>query len=137
MKKIKQLRKRKKRVSRRAKRGIHNSPKCPTPINYRSGWELKYALHLDANLNVVSYRYEPYAIEYVSNYKTGKRRNYWPDFEVKMADGRLILVEIKPKRKLTLLTNVKKFAAASAMCVLKEMTFQIVTEVDLKALGLL
>ncbi len=137
MNQTKKLRKRKKRVSRRAKHGIHNSPKCSTQINYRSSWELKYALHLDNNPNVVSYRYEPYAVEYVSNYRTGKRRNYWPDFEVRMKDGRLILVEVKPKRKMTLLTNVKKFAAASAMCVLNGMTFQIVTEVDLKALGLM
>ena len=129
--------KRKKRVSRRAKRGVHNSPKCPLPINYRSGWECKYALWLDANPDVVSYRYEPYAVDYVSNYRTGKRRKYFPDFEVRMSDGSLLLVEIKPKRKLTQLTNIKKFAAASAMCVLNGMTFKVVTEVDLKALGLL
>jgi hypothetical protein len=133
----KKVKKRKKRVSRRAKRGVHNSPKCVAPINYRSGWELKYALYLDANPSVVSYRYEPYAVEYIANYRTGKRRRYFPDFELRMSDGSLVLVEIKPKKKLTLLTNIKKFAAASAMCVLNGMTFRIVTEVDLKALGLL
>lgn len=116
---------------------MHTSSKCQTPINYRSGWELQYAQWLDANPNVVSYQYEPYPVEYVSNYRTGKRRRYYPDFEVRMKDGSLTLVEIKPKRKLTLLTNVKKFAAASAMCVLNGMTFQVLTEVDLKALGLL
>lgn len=133
----KKVKKRKKRVSRRAKRGIHVSPKCVTPINYRSGWELKYALYLDTNASVVSYRYEPYAVEYVSNYRTGKRRKYFPDFELRMSDGSLVLVEIKPKRKLSLLTNIKKFAAAAAMCVLNGMTFQVVTEVELKALRLL
>lgn len=132
-----QRRKKKKRKSRRAKRGVHLSSKCSTPINYRSGWELKYALWLDVNQDVVSYRYEPYAVEYVSNYRTGKRRKYYPDFEVRMSDGSLVLVEIKPKKKLTLLTNIKKFAAASAMCVLNGMTFQVVTETDLKTLGLL
>jgi len=116
---------------------MHNSVKCQLPINYRSGWELAYAKWLDTNLDVVSYRYEPYPIEYISNYRTGKRRRYFPDFEVRMSDGSLLLVEIKPKKKLTLLTNIKKFAAASAMCVLNGITFQVLTEVDLKALGLL
>ncbi len=92
---------------------------------------------LDANPHVTSYRYEPYAVSYVSNVKSGKMRKYYPDFEVTMVDGSVKLVEIKPKKKMTQLRNIKKFAAASAMCALKGMTFQIVTEVDLKALGLL
>lgn len=137
MNKIKRLRKKRKCVSRKAKRGVHLSSKCPTPINYRSGWELRYALHLDENDDVVSYLYEPYPIEYVSNYRTGKRRKYWPDFEVTLKNGVRVLVEIKPKKKLNLLTNVKKFAAASAVCVSKGITFRIVTESDLKELGLL
>lgn len=137
MNKIKRLRKKRKRVSRKAKRGVHLSPKCPTPINYRSGWELCYALHLDGNDDVVSYLYEPYPIEYISNYRTGKKRKYWPDFEVTLKNGVRVLVEIKPKKKLNLLTNVKKFAAAAAACVSKGITFQVITETDLKALDLL
>ena len=133
---MKLRRKRKKRVSRRAKRGTHVSAKGGT-FNYRSGWELAYAKWLDGNADVASYRYEPYAVEYISNYRTGKRRKYWPDFEIRMSDGRLLLVEIKPKKKLILLTNIKKFAAASAMCVLNGMTFSIVTETELKVLGLM
>ncbi len=126
-----------KRKSRRAKRGVHRSLKCSTPINYRSGWELRYALYLDASPHVVSYRYEPYPIEYVSNYRTGKRRRYWPDFEVVAADGERTLVEVKPKKKLKLLVNVKKFAAAAAACEPQGIVFKVVTEDDLKALGLL
>jgi hypothetical protein len=107
------------------------------PINYRSGWELKYALWLDAQLDVSSYRYEPYAISYVSNKRTGRKRKYYPDFEVTRSDGSLILVEIKPKKKMTVVKNVKKFAAAQAFCLLRNMTFSVITEVDLKRLGLL
>lgn len=116
---------------------MHHSSKCLSPINYRSGWELAYAKWLDENPDVVSYRYEPYAVEYISNYRTGKRRRYFPDFEVRMNDGKVLLVEIKPKRKLTLLTNIKKFAAASAFCVTEGLVFKVITESDLKALGLL
>lgn len=135
MKKIKKPRRRK-RVSRRAKRGTHTSPKGGT-FTYRSGWELRYALYLDADPDVLSYRYEPYSIPYVSNVRTGKVRRYHPDFEVLRSDGTLILVEIKPKKKMTLLKNVKKFGAAQAFCLLRSMTFSVITEVDLKALGLM
>lgn len=136
MNKIKRLRKKRKRVSRRAKRGTHISLKGGT-FNYRSEWELKFAMWLDVNTDVASYRYEPYAVSYVSNVKTGKLRKYYPDFEVTMIDGSVKLVEIKPKRKMTQLRNVKKFAAASSMCALKGIAFQVVTEVELKALGLM
>jgi hypothetical protein len=127
---------RRKRASRRAKRGHHVSLKGGA-FNYRSGWEQKYALWLDGNADVASYRYEPYAVEYLSNVRTGKIRKYYPDFEVTWSDGRRTLVEVKPKKKMKLARNVKKFASASAFCAREGLTFLIVTEVDLKALGLL
>lgn len=127
---------RRKRVSRRAKRGTHISLKGGT-FNFRSGWEQKYALWLDAQEGVVSYRYEPYPIEYLSNYRTKKIRKYYPDFEVVYVDGMKRLVEIKPKKKLTVAKNIKKFAAARAHCLHEGLTFVIVTEVELNALGLL
>lgn len=127
---------RRKRVSRRAKRGTHISLKGGT-FNFRSGWEQKYALWLDAQEDVVSYRYEPYPIEYLSNYHTKKMRKYYPDFEVVKTNGLKTLIEIKPKKKMTIAKNVKKFAAASTFCLKNGMTFVVVTEVELKALGLL
>ncbi len=127
---------RRKRVSRRAKRGTHVSAKGGT-FNYRSSWELKYALHLDANPDVASYRYEPYAVAYVSNVRTGKVRRYYPDFEVTYVDGPKRLVEIKPKKKVTVAKNVKKFAAARLHCERMGMAWAVVTEVELKMLGLI
>ncbi len=127
---------RKKRVSRRAKRGTHFSSKGGTFV-YRSSWELAYATWLDVNEDVVSYRYEPFAVEYVSNYRTGKIRKYYPDFEVTRIDGTRLLIEIKPMKKLTVAKNVKKFAAAVSFCHKQGITFHVYTEVDLKALGLL
>ncbi len=127
---------RRKRVSRRAKRGTYTSVKGGT-FNYRSGWELKYAMWLDACLSVLSYRYEPYPVEYVSNVRTGKVRKYYPDFEVTYVDGMKRLVEIKPKKKTTVAKNVKKFAAARLHCEKNGLTFVVITEVDLKASGVL
>lgn len=128
--------KKRKRKSRRAKRGTHASVKGGT-FNYRSSWELKYATWLDASLSVLSYRYEPFAVEYVSNVKAGRTRRYYPDFEVTYVGGAKQLVEVKPAKKLAQARNVKKFAAARLFCERAGMAFVVVTEAELKALGLL
>ncbi len=123
----------KKRVSRRAKRGTHSSPKCLTAMRYRSSWELKYAALMDADPNVESYRYEPYPIPYVSNVRTGKVRRYWPDFEVTRVDGVKLIVEVKPKKRISNPRNVKKMLAAKLFAEQRGMTYVYVTEDDLRA----
>jgi hypothetical protein len=128
---------RKRRKSRRAKRGFHISPKCLAPIHYRSGWELKYALYLDANPLIASYRYEPYSIPYVSNTRTRRIRQYWPDFELVQSSGLRVLVEVKPLKKLKQAINRKKMEAAKRFCATNGLAYGIITEVDLKELGLL
>jgi hypothetical protein len=133
---VKLYKKRKKYKSRRAKRGSYISKKCLKEIHYRSSWELFYAIYLDNNEKVISYSYEPYSISYVSNLKTKKIRKYYPDFEIQFFDGEKHIVEIKPKKKLTQLTNVKKFAAAKIYAQQNNMQYVILTEVELKALGL-
>lgn len=127
---------RKRRVSRKAKRGIHISNKGGT-FKYRSNWELKYALYLDNNPNVISYVYEPYAIDYVANNKTKKIRRYWPDFEITWNTGNKTIVEIKPKKKLIQIRNIKKANAAIQFASLHNMNYVLITEIELKSLGLL
>jgi len=130
---------RKRRKSRRAKRStFYPSEKCASPVlNLRSGWERAYVQYLEDCDAVIEYDYEPYAIEYVSNKRTGKKRRYWPDFEVKWEDGRTVIVEIKPKKKVTQARNVKKMTAARAYAKLIGCEYVVVTEVELKNLGLL
>lgn len=78
--------------------GIHNSPKCSTPIEYRSGWELTVAHYLDSNPDVVSYEYESFRIPYVV---AGKPHIYTPDFFIQYKSGKKIIVEVKRADKLT------------------------------------
>ena len=92
---------------------------------------------LDTCLTVLSYRYEPYGIDYVANVRTGRLRKYHPDFEVSYIDGTKCLVEIKPKKKMTVAKNVKKFAAAVVFCQKNNLTWVVVTELELKGLGLM
>lgn len=128
--------KKKRRKRRKRNIGKHISVKGGE-CTYRSGWEKEYFEHLDANIDVRSYVSEGLKIPYVSNKRTGKMRNYIPDLLVTYADGRRSLIEIKPKRRLTKPTNIKKFAAARVWCTMNSCDFVILTEDHLKALGLL
>lgn len=78
--------------------GTHHSPKCPTPINYRSSWELTVAQYLDQCPDVVAYQYESFVIRYAV---AGRYRNYYPDFLVLYKSGKKVIVEVKREDKLT------------------------------------
>jgi len=115
--------------------GIHESPKVGE-CKYRSGWELKYMLYLDENPDVISYEYEPFEITYVSNKKSGRIRRYIPDIMIHMVDGSNVLVEIKPARRLNTRIVQKKASVAEDWCRENNATYKIITEIELKALGL-
>jgi len=92
---------------------------------------------LDASAEVQSFEYEKLKIQYVSNVKTGKLRNYIPDIFVVYVDGTKRLVEIKPKKRLDKVTVKKKLAAARVWCSAHGVTLEIITEVELRQLGIL
>lgn len=129
----------KKKARRRRKsrfhRGVVTSVKGGE-CHYRSGWELRYITYLDAELDVISFQHEPIKIEYVSNARTGRKRKYIPDFVVQYVD-RIEVVEIKQLRRVNDPKVIKKTLAARDWCVANNATFKIVTEIELKALGLL
>jgi hypothetical protein len=104
--------KKRRRKKRRYKTGTYKSPKCKTPIEYRSGWELEVCKYLDLDPSVLEYGYECMTIEYVSNVRTGKVRSYYPDFLITYKDGTRKLVEVKRKDKLNDPKVVKKAKAA-------------------------
>lgn len=93
--------------------------------------------HLDVDPDVSSWTYEQIAIEYVSNIRSKKIRKYYPDYFVIYFDGRQEILEVKPKRKLTHATVIKKAQAAEDWCSSRGITYKILTEVELKAMGLL
>jgi hypothetical protein len=128
--------KRKKKRKGHYIRGTYTSP-IAGECKYRSGWELKVMVYLDENPDVESWSYEKTVIEYVSNVRSKKIRKYYPDFLVKYKDGRSELIEVKPKRKLEQLTVKKKMTAAMLWCSERGMSYRIMTEVQLKELGLL
>lgn len=129
-----------KRTRRKRKRHYHTgayTSKVGNVCKYRSGWELKYMEYLDASPDVLSWSYESIKIPYVSNVRTKKVRNYLPDFCVEYVDGHKEIVEIKPSRRVHQVKVQKKLLAAGDHCRAHGLALVIITEVELKGLGLL
>lgn len=93
--------------------------------------------HLDSDPTVVTYQYEKFSIPYVSNVKSGKLRKYFPDFLVEHTDGSRSLVEIKPKKRVEQARVQKKLRAARVWCQEHSVTLEVITEIELKLMGLL
>ena len=128
--------KRKKKRKGHYIRGTYCSP-IAGECKFRSSWEQKYMIHLDASPDVDSWSYEKIIIEYVSNQKTKKIRKYYPDFFVIYRDGTKKLIEIKQKRKLCQAVVKKKASAADQWCLSNGATYIILTEIELKNMGLI
>ncbi len=93
--------------------------------------------HLDADPTVTSYEYEGLCIQYVSNLKSKRLRKYYPDFLINYVDGTRRLIEIKPKKRVTQARVQKKLAAAQVWCQEHHVALEVITEVELRVLGLL
>ena len=93
--------------------------------------------YLDQCDDVLSWTYESFFIDYLSNKRTGKTRKYYPDFKIEYSDGRSELIEIKPKKRLEQVIVKKKLAAASEWCTMHDVTLKVITENELKELGIL
>lgn len=131
----------KKTKKKRKRRGHYNRGEYISPIaglcKHRSGWELTYMKYLDNNPEVVNWSYEKIVIEYISNLRTKKIRKYIPDFYVEYSDGHCEIVEIKPKRKLDQAIIKKKLDAAVKWCRENGLIYKIITEIQLRDLGIL
>lgn len=133
----------KKKIRRKVKRkghyhrGEYTSSKTGQICKYRSGWELAVMKYLDDQPDISHWSYEKTVIEYVSNIRTKKIRKYYPDFFVSYLDGHSEVLEVKPRRKLQQAAIKKKTAAAEEWCVTHGATYKILTEIELKELGLL
>lgn len=120
----------------------------PNRIVYRSSWELKFMSRMDLNPDVVSWASEEVVVPYHDPVKKRGRR-YFPDFLVKMGDGTVYMVEIKPEKErvmprkgkksektflaeaATYLTNSAKWEAAREFCKARGWAFMLMSERDL------
>lgn len=124
----------------------------PDDITYRSSWELKVFQWCDKNVDVVKWHSECTVITYLC--ATDKKfHRYFMDLKIQFADGRILLVEIKPKKETkaprkkgnmlkyltevnTYMKNVSKWTAAKKYADKQGYLFQIWTEDTLKNIGI-
>lgn len=98
----------------------------------RSSWEMKAAEILEADSNVVMFKFEPFSIPYLR--KEGDRdhlRHYIPDILVEYSDGIRKLLEIKPECYVDADVNVAKFSAARQYCDQNGILFEVWTQREL------
>lgn len=79
--------------------GYHFSPKMNKKLHYKSSYEKKVYLLLDADDSILSYEYESLKIEYYNPIKKNTGI-YIIDLKVNYKDGRTIYIEIKPAKLL-------------------------------------
>ena len=99
-------------------------------ITYRSLWERRFMLYCDRSDQIVEWASEELHIPYVSP-KDNKWHNYYPDFIIKTADGRTVIVEIKPKQQTRWAINKAKWWYAENFCKRNEYEFKVLTEKEL------
>ena len=123
------------------------NPQC------RSKWEYKFCEWCDKNANVIMWSSEPLNIPYIDKF-TGRSRQYFPDFVLKIKDKYkqevTWVVEIKPFKetqqpsisnnkstksliteKQTWIKNLAKWNAAEKYCRMRGWKFKILTEREL------
>jgi len=116
---------RRRRGGRHYKTGIYRSSKCPTPIKYRSGWELVVVRFLDHNPDVLSYEYESLRIHYVYR---GKVHCYFPDLVVRFkSKPQPMIIEVKRQDKIADPKVMAKTKAAKEWALKNNHTFQMWT----------
>ena len=121
--------------------------KTPT---YRSSWEFVFMQFCDNNPSILQWASEAVHINY-RNPLTGKNTIYVPDFLITYQDAngnqKAEVVEIKPKKETTLegaknvrdqaaaILNMAKWEAARQWCKAHGLSFRVITEQDIYAMG--
>jgi len=99
-------------------------------ITYRSLWERRFMLYCDRSEQIVTWSSEELHIPYYFA-EDNKWHNYYPDFVVETADGRTIVVEIKPGFQRKYKRNQAKWVYAENYCKKHGYEFKVMTEKEL------
>jgi hypothetical protein len=122
-------------------------------VKYRSLWERQAFKWLDSHPDVIGWNSEEVVIPY--RCKTdGKVHRYFVDLFIRMKDGKVFLIEIKPKKQtqppkqpsrktkrylaevMTYVKNESKWEAAQRFAHKHGMTFAVWTEDTLRGFGI-
>ncbi len=106
-------------------RGYFPSRKMMRMVAWESQLERDAIMLLEFSLGVVGFREQPARVYFDQD---GVRHQYIPDFEVELADGRILHVEVKPESKLRKPDIARRFAAITAHYSRSENGFSVLTE---------
>lgn len=104
--------------------GKFPSLKMNTAIWWESQIERDYIYLLESDPMVVSYKGQPFSIDYISR---GKRRHYTPDFWVDRGDSQEI-IEVKPVHQINSEKNQTLFHQINFLCQERGLKFNVVTD---------
>jgi len=125
----------------------------PGKVVYRSMWEKHCFKWCDISAEVLEWSSEEIIVPYYYDIDK-KYHRYFPDLKIKMSNGKVYLIEIKPdketrppegKRKtkqyigegLTYIKNINKWEAAKSYAKDRNWEFQIWTENTLRNMGIM
>lgn len=104
-------------------------------VSFDSLWERSFFIKMSKDSSVRSIRRKTERIKYY-NITCQSYRTYEPDFLIEYMDGRKELIEIKPKSKINC-DVISKKSSAEVWCRNNEIIYRMLTENDLKDLGVL
>ena len=120
--------------SRGQMRGKFPSIKAGRMIHCESLLELDLAVVLEFSKAIVRYREQPLTAHYVFD---GRIRRYTPDFEITLASGETMLIEVKPAQKLLDEQERKRFEQIADHFARQGQRFAILTELEIRQTVLL
>lgn len=118
-------------VTRRGRRfrGYYPSAKLGRMVAWESLLERDAILLLEFSPGVVAYREQPAEIHYAFGTTT---RTYYPDFEVVLANGKRVHVEVKTVAKLSRPEIVAKFTAVAEHYLRIKLDLRFITDEDIR-----
>lgn len=93
--------------------GTFYSNKLDRAVQFESSLEFDFLLRLEEAANVAFYCEQPLEVPYDH---AGRARRYYPDLFLRLADGRGVVVEIKPTYQMALRENLTKWSALRRFC---------------------
>jgi hypothetical protein len=115
-----------KQKKRKWKDGNFDSIKMGKQIHYRSSWERDVMICLEKCVDVTEYYGDNHiCIPYMIH---GVKRKYWPDFTIKMKNGDIFILEIKPEDQTEWTINQMKWKYAIEYCEKRQWNFQVWTQ---------
>ncbi len=100
--------------------GLYYSATMDAHVGYESWLERDVAMSLDFDPSVGAYASQPFLLSWPQN---GERRQHPPDYFARLADGRGVVIDVRPDDRIEP-RDEEAFAATAAVCAEVGWTFK-------------